>query len=113
MNTLRSLQTAGQWIPVNPVTIVDTSNSIIQITFDLVLNLTGGFKDENNAVKTTLAIALHLNKDHKIIKWNLAWDNNDPALNAAVSKITKRLDSSNKAAGIAVDYRTDAMVTGQ
>ena len=102
------------WIPVNPITIVDTSNSIIQITFDLVFNLTGGFKDENNAVKNALAVALHLNKDHKIIKWNLAWDNNDPALKAAVSKVTKRLESVSKASGIGVDdSRMEAMVTGQ
>jgi len=101
------------WIPVDPMVTVDTNNSIVLIAVPLVLNVTGGFSDENNPVHAHLGMCLHLDEDHKQVKSHLCWDNNEPTLKAAVAKVAKRLEESNKAVGIDLSSAMTGVVTGQ
>jgi len=101
------------WIAVNPLVTVDTNNSIVLIALPHVGNITGGFSDENNAVFVSGAFVLYLNEDHKLIKSHLWWDNNEPTLQAAVAKVAKRLEASNKAMGIDLGSAMTGVVTGQ
>lgn len=93
--------------------IVDTDYSVIFMSFDLVCNISGRFKDENNPVLLEHAICLHLNKDKKITKLNTCWDNNDPTLQSVVTKVVKRVEEANKAAGIGTTCVAGGVVAGQ
>lgn len=72
----------------NPIVAVDTNRSVIAVVSSIVINVTGGFKDENNPVKSNVAYVVHLDDNwKKAIKFDIAWDNNDPALQAALSDL--------------------------
>lgn len=103
----------GSWVAIDPMVTVDTNNSVILIAVPHVGNLTGGFRDENNPVLSYIAMCFHLNEDRKLIKSHLCWDNNNPTLKAAVAKVTKRLEESNRAMGIAHGPLQQSLVTGQ
>lgn len=80
----------------NPIVAVDTNRSIIAVVSSIVINVTGGFKDENNPVNSNVAYVVHLDDNKKAVKLDICWDNDDPALQAAFSKVIKRLDAASK-----------------
>jgi len=44
----------------SPNVAVDTNRSVIAIVSSIVINVTGGFKDENNPVNSNVAYVVHL-----------------------------------------------------
>jgi len=76
---------------LNTSIVVDTGRPILFISFDLVLNITGGLADENNPVAFPIVFALHLDNDKKITKFEAYWDHNTPSIAAAFGKIMPRL----------------------
>ena len=56
------------------------SQDYIAIVSSIVINVTGGFKDENNPVNSNVAYVVHLDDNKKAAKLDICWDNNDPAL---------------------------------
>ena len=98
----------------NPIVAVDTNRSVIAIVSSIVINVTAGFKDENNPVNSNVAYVVHLDDNKKAIKFDIAWDNNDPALQAAFSKVIKRLDATSKVSqGAMPSLSAEKMITGQ
>mmetsp|Transcript_25768 Transcript_25768/g.42232 ORF Transcript_25768/g.42232 Transcript_25768/m.42232 type:complete len:117 (-) Transcript_25768:172-522(-) len=102
------------WLNPEPMVTVNTNSSIVAIVMPVVLNITGGFKDENNAVLNNIAFIVHLNEDKKCVKEYACWDNNEPALKAAIAKVGKKLEAAKKVShGVAADSPMAGMVTGQ
>ena len=98
----------------NPIVAVDTNRTVIAIVSSIVINVNGGFKDENNPVNSNVAYVVHLDDNKKVIKFYIAWDNNDPALQAAFSKVIKRLDAASKVSqGAMPSLSAEKMITGQ
>jgi len=76
---------------LNTHIVVDTNRYLIRLSFDLVLNITGGLADENNPVAFPIVFALHLDNRKKISKFEAYWDHNTPSIAAAFGKIMPRL----------------------
>ena len=81
----------SSWIPVDPAVVVDTTNGVIAISFNVVTNITGGFSDEHNSIQLPHVFVIHLDENHKAFKMNACWDNNDATLQAVVSRIKAKL----------------------
>ena len=104
----------SSWIPVDPTVVVDTTHRIIAISFDVVANITGGLSDENNSMQLHHAILVHLNKEHKVFKARVFWDNNDATLQAVVCKIKAKLSTTTNEKLHAIHSRgKEAVMTGQ
>ena len=84
------------WLYDTPRVVVDPANALIIIGVELVMNITGGFSDENNPVKAKSVMALHLDSDMKCFKEVCSWDNNEPTLKAALKKVTDRIQAESK-----------------
>lgn len=83
--------------PLNTAVVVDTDRSIVFISSDLVLNITGGLADENNPVGNKAVFILHLDNGNffgfgkKIVKWEGYWDQNHPGLKSAFQSVLPKL----------------------
>ena len=83
--------------PLNTAVVVDTDRSIVFISCDLVLNITGGLADENNPVGNKAVFVLHLDNGNclgfgkKIVKWDGHWDQNHPGLKSAFQSVLPKL----------------------
>ena len=105
----------ASYIPVDPIVAVDTTNAIISISFHVVCNLNGGFKDKNNAVMVPEIMILHLNEDGKADKFQVYWDSNDASLQTVLAKLKAKLEvtSANATKVLNVDSGAEALMTGQ
>eukprot|EP01083_Nonionella_stella_P028689 79044_1 len=98
----------------DPIVAVDTNRSVVAISVQHVMNVTGGFRDENNPVIDTVAYAMHLNEDKKCVKWNMCFDPNPADRKAAFEKVAKKLETVIKATKEVVASNTmAALATGQ
>lgn len=70
-----------------PTVVVDTDHSVITAAGELVINVTGGLATENNSVHIGVAMVFTLDEKKKATKWQILWDNNDPAMKAALVKV--------------------------
>ena len=104
----------SSWIPVDPTVVVDTTHRIIAISFDVVANITGGLRDENNSMQLHHVILVHLNKEHKVFKARVFWDNNDATLQAIVGKIKAKLSTTTEEKLHAIhSHGKEVVMTGQ
>lgn len=78
----------------SPTVVVDTDHSVITVAGELVINVTGGLATENNAVHNDIAMVFTLDEKKKATKWEILWDNNNPAMNAALAKVTAKLGAA-------------------
>ena len=79
-----------------PNIVIDPANGLIIMGVEVVFNITGGFSDENNPVKSKIVMAFHLDSDMKCFKEACTWDNNEPTLKAAIKKVTDRIEAESK-----------------
>jgi len=77
-----------------PTVVVDTDHSVITAAGELVINVTGGLATENNSVHIGVAMVFTLDEKKKATKWEILWDNNDPAMNAALAKVSAKLGAA-------------------
>ncbi|KAL9179846.1 hypothetical protein ACHAXT_007816 [Thalassiosira profunda] len=82
--------------PLNTTTIVDTDRSILFISCDLIINITGGLADENNPVHNAVVFVVHLDgggffTKKKIVKWEGYWDQKNPGFGDAFGRIMPKL----------------------
>ena len=59
----------GSFLYSEPTIAVDTNKSVIALTYQNFMNITGGFSDENNPIKFNSSTVFHLNEDKKCVKW--------------------------------------------
>ena len=52
-----------------PMIAVDTNRSVVALTYQTFMNITGGLNDENNPIKFNEGVVFHLNEDKKCVKW--------------------------------------------
>jgi len=78
----------------NPKVVVDTDHSVITVAGGLVINVTGGLADENNAVHNDIAMVFTLDQSQKATKWEILWDNSNPKMNAALAKVSAKLGAA-------------------
>ncbi|KAL7541344.1 hypothetical protein ACHAXR_010829, partial [Thalassiosira sp. AJA248-18] len=96
-----------------PTVVVDTNRSIVAMSMPIVSNVTGGLRDENNAVLNNVTYVCHLNEDKKCFKWHICWDNNNPDLKAAVAKVMQKLNATSKISdGVAAASSMTGLATG-
>lgn len=84
------------WLYSTPRIVVDPANGLVIIGVEIVLNITGGFSDENNPVKSKIVMAYHLDSDMKCFKEACTWDNSEPTLKAALKKVMDRIEAESK-----------------
>lgn len=108
-------QMLASWIPVEPITVVDTANRVVTVSFHVVSNVTGGLKDEKNAVHVTEVFVIHLDENHKVCKLTACWDNNDAALQAVMDKIKAKLEVAQTTTGkvLNIGSEMEGVMTGQ
>jgi hypothetical protein len=53
------------WTPVNSLVVVDTSIKIVMMSFNAVLDVTGGLDGESNSVNLPLVFVVRLDVNHK------------------------------------------------
>ena len=82
---------ADSMLAIDPLVVVDTDHSVVSILGSFVMNITGGLDGETNLVRDETQFILHLNEDGKCVRWLAIWDNNDPALNAALGAVMSKL----------------------
>lgn len=105
----------ASWIHVDPITVVDTTNGVVAISFRVVSNITGGLKDENNSMEIPQVFVFHLDGNHKAYKVDVCWDNNDATLQSTVSKIKTKLELAQSTSGkvLNVGSEMEGIMTGQ
>jgi hypothetical protein len=105
----------SSWMPVNPIVVVDTTNRVVAISFHVVSNTTGRLAGENNPLDLPHVFVLHLDENHKVIKANACWDNNDADLQAIVTKIKAKLEMAHTAPGkvLNVGSPIEGIMSGQ
>jgi len=102
------------WLYATPRIVVDPAKAVIIVGVHHVLNITGGFSDENNPVKPKIVIAFHLDSDKKCFKTAGSWDNSEPTLKAALKKVSNRIEAESKAAqGLGMPAMEQVQLTGQ
>ena len=75
-----------------PTVVVDTTNDKVVITGNLVINITGGLKDQNNPVLNPICFIVGLDEEGKMNHWGGHWDNAEPKMLAALGKVMTALN---------------------
>lgn len=77
----------GQW-----EILADPGNKkIVMFATKWVVNITGGFADEENKVAHRMSFILTLDDDSKVANWTAIWDNAYPPMLEALKKVGARL----------------------
>ena len=79
------------FILISPTVVVDTTNDKVVVTGSLVINITGGLKDQNNPVLNPVCFIFKLDDTGKLCSWDGYWDNAAPNMLAAMGKVTEAL----------------------
>ena len=80
----------------NPIVTVDTDNSKIVIAANAFINITGGLP-ESNIVGNNVVFLLTLDDAKKVCVYDGYWDNKDPAMLAALGKVSAKLEEAKAA----------------
>ena len=64
--------------------VVDTTHAKVIVTGPLIINITGGLKDETNLVHNPICFILTLNEKKQVTHWEGYWDQTNESMTAAL-----------------------------
>ena len=87
----------SQFNPTGMTTVVDPDNSKVVITGYVNILIDGGMPEEKHLVSNPIVFLLTLNQDQKIVQWDGVWNNQNPAMVAALTAVMAKLQGSDDA----------------